>query len=221
MRLNLRLSGNTEPVPFDHLHHLTGALHKWLGENELHDGLSLYSFGWLRGGKIRHGALHFPGGAAWRVSFFNLDAGKACLRGMLADSLACYGMHVVEVQVQDPPPFTSGTRFLVDGPVLARAFREDGSRAHLLWDDPAADEALTRTFHTKLRAAGFSDEYLAAQVCFDRRYEKSRTKKAVIKGIAFRASECPVIVEGTPEAVRAAWLFGVGELTGSGFGALI
>jgi CRISPR/Cas system endoribonuclease Cas6 (RAMP superfamily) len=29
-----------------------------------------------------------------------------------------------------------------------------------------------------------------------------------------------VVVEGTPEAVRFAWTVGVGELTGSGFGAL-
>lgn len=47
MRLHLRLSPNTTPVSFDHLHQLTGALHKWLGENEVHDELSLYSFGWL------------------------------------------------------------------------------------------------------------------------------------------------------------------------------
>ncbi len=42
MRLNLRLTGNTTPVPFDHLHHRTGALHKWLGShNPEHEGLSL------------------------------------------------------------------------------------------------------------------------------------------------------------------------------------
>jgi CRISPR-associated endoribonuclease Cas6 len=29
-----------------------------------------------------------------------------------------------------------------------------------------------------------------------------------------------VVVAGTPEAMRFAWLVGVGELTGSGFGAL-
>lgn len=47
MRLNLRLTPNEEPVPFDHVHNLTGAIHKWLGKNDLHDKISLYSFGWL------------------------------------------------------------------------------------------------------------------------------------------------------------------------------
>jgi CRISPR/Cas system endoribonuclease Cas6 (RAMP superfamily) len=49
MRLHLSLTPNTEPVPFNYQHQLTGALHKWLGENELHDKISLYSFSWLRG----------------------------------------------------------------------------------------------------------------------------------------------------------------------------
>lgn len=51
MRPNLRLTGNTQPVPFDHLHQLTSALHKWLGTNEEHNRLSLYSFSWLDGAK--------------------------------------------------------------------------------------------------------------------------------------------------------------------------
>lgn len=64
VRLNLRLAGNTAPVPFDHLHQLTGALHKWLGDdNPQHDRLSLYSFGWLDGAQPRDRSLAFPRGA--------------------------------------------------------------------------------------------------------------------------------------------------------------
>ena len=51
MRLNLKLTANTgDPVPYNHLHWLTGFLHRCVGESTLHDQLSLYSFGWLGGG---------------------------------------------------------------------------------------------------------------------------------------------------------------------------
>ena len=75
MRLNLTLSPNTDSVPFNHLHWLTGTLHKWAGsDNALHDGPSLYSVGWLKGGHAEDGALTFPDGARWRLSFWDADA---------------------------------------------------------------------------------------------------------------------------------------------------
>ena len=40
-----------------------------------------------------------------------------------------------------------------------------------------------------------------------------------VKGIQHKGSICPVIIEGTPEALQFAWLVGVGELTGSGKGS--
>jgi CRISPR/Cas system endoribonuclease Cas6 (RAMP superfamily) len=55
MRLHLYLSPNERPVPFDYQHYLTGAFHKWLGANDLHDRLSLYSLSWLYEGRARRG----------------------------------------------------------------------------------------------------------------------------------------------------------------------
>lgn len=222
MRYNLVLSSSNRTVPFDHLHVLTGAVHKWLGENDLHDGTSLYSFGWLRGGRVDNGRLSFPNGARWRVSFYDLEAAKRLMEGLLKDPHVAFGMRVVELHEQNTPRFGATHRFLVDGPVLARARRPDGSRAHLIYDDPAADEAMTRVLRWKLQEAGFSEaDQAATSVRFDRTYDRPRTKKTTIKGIGLRANECPVIIQGTPETVRFAWHVGVGELTGSGFGALI
>lgn len=222
MRLNLTLSPSTHPVPFNHLHQLTGALHKWFGEdNELHDAISLYTFGWLQGGQARSGALSFPNGSRWRLSFHEDDAMKAVLRGIIADPDVMYGMRVTEAQQQETPVFGDRYLFKTDNaPVITRRRREDGSRAYLTYDDPAADESLTRTLRTRLRTAGMEGEHLRSKVRFDRGYDGARTKVARIKGVDHKGSICPVIVEGTPEAVQFAWNVGVGELTGSGFGAL-
>ena len=53
MRLHFFLTPNRQPVPFSYQHFLTGAFHKWLGANELHDNLSLYSLSWLDGSRMR------------------------------------------------------------------------------------------------------------------------------------------------------------------------
>ena len=221
MRLNLKLTANTEPVPFNHLHRLTGCLHKWLGQNDLHDDLSLYSFGWLSGGAAENGHLAFPRGAAWRVSFYETEMARRLLDGLMQDPEVFAGLRVFEAKEQAVPALSGSYRFKTDGsPVLARRRRDDGSRAYLLWDDEAADAVLTRTLRRKLKAAGFEDEHLEAEVQFDRTYAGARSKVTEIKGAKHKGSICPVVVTGTPEAVRFAWTVGAGELTGSGFGAL-
>jgi CRISPR-associated endoribonuclease Cas6 len=225
MRLNLALSPNTDSVPFNHLHRLTGTFHKWAGpDNALHDGLSLYSIGWLKGGYAEDGALTFPDGARWRLSFWAADAAKQVLDGLLQDPSVCAGMRVVEAQQQTTPSFSGGYRFDVDAPVVARRRREDGSREYLLYDDERADDALTRILRAKMKAADLDVDPSAVQVRFDRGYNGARTKLATIeKGgheVHHKGSVCPVIVEGPPEASRFAWCVGVGELTGSGFGAV-
>lgn len=221
MRLNMKLTPNTEPMPFDHLHQLTGALHRWLGLNDVHDELSLYSFGWLHGGAARDGHLHFPNGATWRVSFFDVELGRRLIRGIVAEPEAFYGMRVYEVQEQAAPDFGPAYRFKTDGGhIVLRSKRPDGSRAYLLWTDEAADAALTRLLQRKLEVAGYRGADLDVRVRFDRAYPKPRTKLSTIKQTRHKGSECPVVVTGTPEAVRFAWLVGAGELTGSGMGAL-
>jgi CRISPR-associated endoribonuclease Cas6 len=219
MRIQLKLTPNTQLVPFNHLHELTRRLHHWLGaENSLHDGLSLYSFGWLRGGKKKGAGLYFPDGATWQISFFSAEATRKLLMGIIRDAELFNGMRVVEVQELPIPHFGGRHRFSADGPVIARQVRQDGSREYLYFDSPAADTALTTTLQHKLKLAGLPTE--GASVAFDRSYANPRHKLVEIKGIKHKGSLCPVIVSGNPEAVQFAWLVGVGELTGSGFGAL-
>jgi len=198
MRLNLRLTANTEPVPSNHLHRLTGALHTWIGWNEAHDGLSLYAFGWLQGGQRADGHLTFPRGATWRVSFYDTDVAKRLLDGIMQDPTITAGMRVFEVKEQAVPQFSGCYRFKVDAPAVARRTCDDGSRAYLTWQDEAADAVLTRVLR-KLEVAGFEAAHRDARVQFDRTYRGARTKLAEIKGVKHRGSICPVVVEGPPK----------------------
>ncbi len=141
---------------------------------------------------------------------------------MLNQPTAFYGMNIFEIREIAPPDFQPAHHFATDGSsIVIRQKRADGSRAYLLWDDPATDESLTQSFRRKLATAGFTDEEIAtARVQFDRTYVNARTRKITIKGTHHRGSECPVVVEGTPDVQYFAWTVGIGELTGSGFGAL-
>ncbi|MFH5831296.1 hypothetical protein ACG2F4_00315 [Halalkalibaculum sp. DA3122] len=121
MRLHLKLTPNTEPVPFNYQHELTGVLHKWLGQNDLHDKISLYSFSWLRG-KVdsTSNGLNFPQGARWFISFWEKEYAEKLKDGILSAPEVIYGMKVKSVKEQSIPEFGDEYRFKVASPVLVR-----------------------------------------------------------------------------------------------------
>ena len=222
MRLHLYLSPNEQPVPFDYQHYLTGAFHKWLGANQLHDALSLYSLSWLYEGRARGRALEFPRGAHWFLSFHDESLIEPLVNNALRDSEVCCGMRVIRIEQQATPRFGPRFTFKVGSPVLARSNKsEDGKVRHYLYSDPEADAVLTATLRHKLDRAGLGALHNAATVRFDKTYRTPKTRLVTIKDIHNRASVCPVTVEGTPEAVAFAWNVGVGHGTGSGFGSLL
>lgn len=221
MRLHLTLSPNTEPVPFNYQHQLTGTLHKWLGKNELHDKISLYSFSWLRGNvKKVKGGLNFPNGAKWFISFWEDEYTDKLKNGILKDPIVQYGMKIANIKEQSIPDFGDHYKFKAASPILVRENEDNGSRKHLIFKDKEADGVLTKRMRSKLKSANFGDHLCNINISFDRDYPKSQTKLINIKGIELRASICPITIQGSPEAVKFAWNVGVGELTGSGFGSI-
>jgi len=221
MRLHLSLTPNKKPVPFNYQHQLTGALHKWLGENELHDKISLYSFSWLRGKAERvDGGLNFPNGAKWFISFWESKYGSDLIQGIVDKPDVLYGMKVDEVKVAKTPSFNNEQRFKVASPVLVRKNVDHESRKHLTFKDDDVDEFLSRALNRKLSEAGLENSFEPLKVTFDKTYPSPKTKLVNLKGTQLRANFCPVIIKGNPKAIEFAWNVGVGELTGSGFGAL-
>jgi CRISPR-associated endoribonuclease Cas6 len=221
VRLHFTLSTNLQPVPFDYQHCLTGIFHKWLGHNALHDTLSLYSLSWLDGSRMHRGALEFPQGARWFISLYDESLVEQIVNRALADPEVCGGMRVVHIKQQMTPSFGNRYTFKVGSPVLARSKEIEGKVRHYLYSDAEADATLTATLRHKLDRAGLAARHNQAAVSFDRTYRNPKTKLVHIKQTANRASICPVIVEGTPEAVQFAWNVGVGHGTGSGFGSLL
>jgi CRISPR-associated endoribonuclease Cas6 len=216
MRLHLRLQSHNVQLSFDYQHELVRSFHRWLPDNDIHDDISLYSLSWLGGAKAHNGSLHFPQGATWFISFHDERIAKHLLVGMLRNPATTFGMRVGDVQIQEEPDFGAESRFILGSPVLAKHF--DGtSILHKTYADQDVDDILTHTLQSKLRSVGLSDD---VHVQFDRTYPNAKTKLVTIKNIKNRASMCPVIVKGAPEAVSFAWSVGIGHCTGVGFGAV-
>jgi CRISPR-associated endoribonuclease Cas6 len=217
MRVHLKTSSNKESVPFDHLPLLVGSFHKWLGENEVHGDLSLYSLSWLKGAKASRKGLSFPEGASFFISAHDEAFIKRIISGLRSSPEVFCGMVIREVSIQPTPSFEDSKTFSVNSPVLVKTLL-DGKQKHLTFDQPESSEVLTNVFKSKLHKAGLDTS--GASVSFDQTYFNSKTKLVSYRGVGNKGNICPVIVEGNPEQVAFAWNVGVGHSTGIGFGAL-
>ena len=86
MRIYLRTTPNDVIVPFDYQQKIVGTIHKWLGNNEIHDKISLYSFSWLLGGNmIVDKGYNFSKGATLFISFYENKYLKVLIDTILSD----------------------------------------------------------------------------------------------------------------------------------------
>jgi len=219
MRIHLHLSPNREIVPYNYQPILVGAFHKWLGENNLHDEVSLYSLSWLTHGKSSKKGLNFPSGSSFYVSAPDQALLTKLIQGVFKGHAIRWGMEVEEVNIQRTPAFGNKQRFLAQSPILIkRRIPEANQQEYYFPGDENADKLLTETLQTKLKNAGLDYK---ATMRFDPDYKNPRQKMVQYRNINIKATLCPVIVEGDERAVQFAWEVGAGNSTGIGFGALI
>jgi CRISPR-associated endoribonuclease Cas6 len=218
MRLNLTTNPSKSNIPYDYSQLLLGVLHKWLGKNLVHNKTSLYSFSWLQGAETTTQGFKFLHGAAWFVSMYEHELLEQCLEGIKTDPVMFHGLQVQEVKIQQTPQFSNKQTFKLASPVLIKYWDGESLR-HLTWKDgELANQVMTKTLATKLEKAGIQAR---ATISFDLTYHNPKTKLVAIHKIKNRASLCPVVIQGDPQAIQFAWEVGIGHSTGSGFGALV
>ena len=222
MRLQLYLEA-PERVPFDYLPTLVGAFHRWAGHDAgRHDGLSLYSLAWLRGGRAGRGGIRFPDGAHWFISAPDEALIHALVGGVVRAPDLGLGLRVRDARLLRAPEFAAGEHaFRVASPVFIKHETDrDQPADHLLPGHPLADELLTATLRHKLRQAGLDDA--GAAVRFDPAFvATAKSKLFRYKQVQCRGGVCPVLVSGSAAQIGFAWEVGVGHSTGIGCGALV
>lgn len=114
MRIILKTTASTFPVPFDYQAKMVGCLHKWIGtRNELHGKISLYSFSWLQDGVVMKSALSFPRGARFFISFYDESVVKDIIRTILDDPDMFCGMEIRDITLAPVPDFSKVTCTIV------------------------------------------------------------------------------------------------------------
>lgn len=218
MRLYLKLTKNKEIIPFNYQHLLTGAIHKWIGEeNKEHGEVSLYSFSWLQKVTTNSKGIMLTRDSYFFISAFSGTLLKNILKGVLENPFVCCGSEVYDVQIMETPGFGTKEHFLLASPAFIKR-RFDDKQKHIAFNDELSGKYMTETMSKKLSVAGLSSEGLSIK--FDKNYPNPKTKLIHYKEIENKANICPVIIEGTPEQIAFAWNVGVGNSTGIGFGAL-
>lgn len=218
MRLHLRTTKSKELVPFNYQTFLTGALHKWIGKNNLHDErLSLYSFSWLFGGTALKNGLRFESGAQFFISVHDQQLLKSIIQGVRKEPKIAFGLDVNEVIIQEDPVFEKEQKFMTASPIFIKRTIE-GKERHFEFHEMESSVLLTETLQNKLRKAGLDDA--GVSVRFDMNYSNPKTKLVYYNQIGNKVNICPVIIKGTPDQILFAWNVGMGNSTGIGFGAL-
>lgn len=134
MRIHLKTNPINEKVPFNYQPKLTGTLHKWLGNNMLHDSLSLYSFSWLKNSRQGSGGLNFPNGAEWFFSSYDDSILKHLVKGIQSDPTINFGLTIKEIMIKEYPTFSNAVAFSVASPVFIKR-RLNESIKHFTYSD--------------------------------------------------------------------------------------
>ena len=224
MRVYLQLSKNKRPVPFNYQQQLVGVFHRWLGINDYHDDISLYSLSWLQHiGRVKHkttsDGINFPYGASFFISSPLEDLQTRAVAGIFQNEEVAWGMQVETVTLVKSKDFGNQHTFRAQSPILIKRNRTEQKHQQYYYpSDPETPQFLTETLQNKLQRMNLPTD---VQVAFDTTYPKPIIKKIKYRDIDIKATLCPVVVEGHPRAVAAAWEVGVGNSTGIGFGALV
>lgn len=218
MRISLKISSNTEPVSFEHQQKLVGVIHKWIGHNDLHGRLSLYSFSRLFGARLRVNSLDFPCGATMFISFWDESVARRVIGSITQDPSMFCGMQVKEINLCGTPDFSDRDLFYCGSPIFIKRNLDDGTIRQYNFSDEESGQLMKETLETKMRMAGLEDDTL--EVKFDLSYGKKRLKLINYHNVGNKVNVCPVMIKGKPETKLFAWNVGIGNCTGIGFGAI-
>ena len=218
MRIYLKTTPNKESVYFNYQPLLTGVLHKWLGENDVHGELALHSFSWLQGSKKVNDSLEFKHGATFFISFYDVTNIRQILKNIQVEPELFHGMIVRDITIGEDPDFSDKEYFRLGSPVFVRRSVE-GKDIHYSYEDVNVGRLMEETLRNKMRKAGLPDDE-TLQIEFDLQYIGKKIKMVNYRSISNKTNWCPLIIKGKPETKLFAWNVGIGNSTGIGFGSI-
>lgn len=223
MRIHIKTTPSKNKIDFNYQYLLTGVLHKWMGNNELHDKMSLYSFSGLTQSEVNDKKLCFPHGTTFNISCWDNQQLKRIIDGIQQEPELFSGMKVEEIVLEENPDFSSQEYFYLGSPVFIQRRIENNEKKFYLYSDEQSSSLLEETIIHKMREANLIPDP-TLKIFFDKEYYLRKTKLIHYKHreqvFKIRANWCPVIIKGANLTKQFIWNVGLGNSTGIGFGAI-
>ncbi len=217
MRIHFQINANSIIIPFNHQELLVGTIHKWLGWNDEHGKVSLYSFSSLSGGTATKEGLKLGMNTSLFFSAHNQQLIKRLLSGLRKNPEMFKGLIVEEVVIEEDPDLSNREIFYVGSPIFIKRMI-DQHEDFIYFNNKSAGQYLEATLKTKLKEANLQCQEFS--ISFMTEYKNANTRKITYKGTDIKANICPVIIKGSQELKLFAWNVGLGNSTGIGFGAI-
>lgn len=219
MKIKIFTTASKEAIPFNYQQFLTGALHKWLGENELHGTRAQYSFSWLQGPYVKSDkGLIFPEGASYFISSHDQGFIKSLIDGIRKLPDVCFGLKVSEIFILSEPDFNSKSDFQAISPIFCKRTIHEKEK-HFTYQDQEWTALLKESLLKKMILAGLEpDNSLEIEHL---KHSRSNIKVIHYKDIGNKVSFCNLKIHALPATKEFAWNVGLGNSTGVGFGAIM
>jgi len=217
MRLKIKFTRNTFPVPNDRSAALSW-FHRVLGLNEDHDEESNYSISPISGGTFKGKTMEFPEGG-WVIVSSNDESllGKVALNCFKHD--LGYGMKFDSMQHISEEIQTGWNNFFSLTPIILRKRNEDGERVFITYEDEEFAELLLDRLKAKLLR--FDSSLDVSRIKLEvADHSSHRTQWTKLHDSDLLGSLCLVSINCNRDVGQIIYNFGLGNLTGCGYGAI-
>ena len=218
MRLRINLTHPTQDVPVNNQHQMNGFIYAILGnDNPYHDSVSDYSISSLQGGKLKDDKLTLSFEES-NPHFYVASQNSAFIGdfvlGTKRENISVFGMKIDNIDITyDFRPHDYCDDIITISPILIRG-KDDRK---IQFDSPEWSVEIMRNCTGKLRHQGIEDKTFRIELVATGKPKK----KCVWVGDVFNpCSSVRLRVYGKKKTREALYNLGIGNSTGSGFGAV-
>ena len=202
---------------------LRGVIHKILGKNNTeHDTFSTYSVSTLRGGKMVKGGISYPKGGFVYVSSPDpifLDKFWSNLISLLrtSEKIELHDMELLNVAIENIQVNKSYDIIHVESLLLKN------DNKWITFEDEEFIPILNKKSLAKLqgKGIGLTDDDLKGFNIKPFHFENAKIERPKIRNVVNPSSKVMLVVEGTEIARKTLYELGLGQSTGSSYGAVI
>lgn len=223
MRIKLKFSKNSSPVPIHNQSLINSYINKCLGNNNpYHDVSGTYSISSLQGGRLNDDkiTLDFKNGSYIVISSTDKNFIDELLKGVMLNPTIGHGMSFSDVNFIDEKFIDGDNHFFTLSPFILKEYDEDGKYKFITFEnDPDFSMKLTNKVKTKLSTLDPSLKLDDFNIVVNN-HPSHKVKKIMVKNVINKANQCKLTIHSNKQIAELLYNIGIGQSTNSGFGTI-